>query len=127
MLHSSPGHCFAPRYSVTSFTQLYKACPHSLSDGNVPVFPSLLLSPEQEADPQTGHEGLNADVCVSQLEVPTSLNLLPGQIHMLREAVEKEMERLKDRAEKSAPAQASVTVATSASGHYMPVLSEMPA
>ena len=34
--------------------------------------------------------------CVSlQLSVPSSLNLLPGQIHMLKEAVEKEKERIK--------------------------------
>ncbi|XP_069378407.1 signal-transducing adaptor protein 2-like [Paralichthys olivaceus] len=32
---------------------------------------------------------------VSQLSVPSSLNLLPGQFHMLQEAVEKEKERLK--------------------------------
>lgn len=30
-----------------------------------------------------------------QLSVPSSLNLLPGQIHMLKEAVEQEKERLK--------------------------------
>ncbi|MCI4380523.1 hypothetical protein PGIGA_G00240910 [Pangasianodon gigas] len=39
---------------------------------------------------------------VVKLEVPTSLNLLPGQIHMLKEAVEKETERRKDIAEKDA-------------------------
>ncbi|KAB5567115.1 hypothetical protein PHYPO_G00229040 [Pangasianodon hypophthalmus] len=39
---------------------------------------------------------------VAKLEVPTSLNLLPGQIHMLKEAVEKETERRKDIAEKDA-------------------------
>lgn len=34
--------------------------------------------------------------CVSlQLSVPAFLNLLPGQIHMLREAVEQEKERIK--------------------------------
>ncbi|XP_060934883.1 signal-transducing adaptor protein 1-like [Limanda limanda] len=32
---------------------------------------------------------------VSELSVPSSLNLLPGQIHMLQEAVENERERLK--------------------------------
>lgn len=30
-----------------------------------------------------------------QLSVPSSLNLLPGQIHMLKAAVEKEKERIK--------------------------------
>lgn len=30
-----------------------------------------------------------------QLSVPSSVNLLPGQIHMLKEAVEQEKERLK--------------------------------
>ncbi|XP_042370712.1 signal-transducing adaptor protein 1-like, partial [Plectropomus leopardus] len=30
---------------------------------------------------------------VAELSVPSSLNLLPGQIHMLKEAVEKEKER----------------------------------
>ncbi|XP_041648138.1 signal-transducing adaptor protein 1-like [Cheilinus undulatus] len=32
---------------------------------------------------------------VAELSVPTSLNLLPGQIHMLREAVEEEKQRIK--------------------------------
>ncbi|TMS20496.1 Signal-transducing adaptor protein 2 [Larimichthys crocea] len=32
---------------------------------------------------------------VAERSVPTSLNLLPGQIHMLKEAVEKEKERIK--------------------------------
>ncbi|XP_058246182.1 signal-transducing adaptor protein 2b isoform X2 [Hemibagrus wyckioides] len=64
---------------------------------------------------------------VVKLEVPTSLNLLPGQIHMLREAVDKEIERLKDIAENSATTQASITVATTEPGDYLPVLSEMPA
>lgn len=68
--------------------------------------------------------GLIADVCVSQLEVPASLNLLPGQIHMLREAVDKETERL---AEKAAAARPSITVATTDAGNYQAVLSEMPA
>ncbi|KAM7388477.1 hypothetical protein PAMP_024649 [Pampus punctatissimus] len=33
---------------------------------------------------------------VTELSVPSSLNLLPGQIHMLKEIVEKEKERLKN-------------------------------
>ncbi|XP_040896555.1 signal-transducing adaptor protein 2-like isoform X2 [Toxotes jaculatrix] len=33
---------------------------------------------------------------VAELTVPSSLNLLPGQIHMLREAVDKEKERIKN-------------------------------
>ncbi|KAK3540382.1 hypothetical protein QTP70_030204 [Hemibagrus guttatus] len=63
---------------------------------------------------------------VVKLEVPTSLNLLPGQIHMLREAVDKETERLRDITEKSASTQASITVATTEIGDYQAVLSEMP-
>lgn len=71
--------------------------------------------------------GLTADVCVSQLEVPTTLNLLPGQIHMLREAVEKEIERLNDITEKTASARPSITVASPDLDNYLSVLSEMPA
>ncbi|KAK5870018.1 hypothetical protein PBY51_024684 [Eleginops maclovinus] len=36
---------------------------------------------------------------VAELSVPSSLNLLPGQVHMLTEAVEKEKERMKLAAE----------------------------
>lgn len=66
-------------------------------------------------------------LCFPQLEVPGSLNLLPGQLHMLREAVEKESERLRDMAEKAAAAHASVTVPTAEPDDYETVLSEMPA
>lgn len=68
-----------------------------------------------------------ADVCVTQLDVPTSLNLLPGQIHMLRGAVEKEKERLEDMLEKNASARRFITVATTEPDDYLPLLSEMPA
>lgn len=71
--------------------------------------------------------GLIADVYVSQLEVPTSLNLLPGQTHMLREAVDKELERLKDITEKAASARASKAEATPDPDNYLSVPSEMPA
>ncbi|KAK2841454.1 hypothetical protein Q7C36_013033 [Tachysurus vachellii] len=64
---------------------------------------------------------------VVKLEVPMSLNLLPGQIHMLREAVDKEIERLREIHEKSASAQASITVATTEPDNYLPVVFEMPA
>lgn len=65
--------------------------------------------------------------CFPQLEVPGSLNLLPGQFHMLREAVERESERMRDMAEKAAAAQASVTEPTADPDNYETVLSEMPA
>ncbi|XP_053481955.1 signal-transducing adaptor protein 2b [Ictalurus furcatus] len=64
---------------------------------------------------------------IVKLEVPTTLNLLPGQIHMLREAVEKEIERLKDITEKTASARPSITVASPDLDNYLSVLSEMPA
>ncbi|KAM9474787.1 signal-transducing adaptor protein 1-like [Clarias gariepinus] len=64
---------------------------------------------------------------VVKLQVPSSLNLLPGQVHMLREAVEKENERLKEIAEKAAAEQASKAAATPDHNDYMSVLSEMPA
>lgn len=38
-----------------------------------------------------------------QLSVPSSINLLPGQIHMLKEAVEKEKERIKNVSPPAAP------------------------
>ncbi|KAF5892682.1 signal-transducing adaptor protein 2, partial [Clarias magur] len=63
---------------------------------------------------------------VVKLQVPTSLNLLPGQVHMLREAVAKENERLKEIAEKAAVEQASKAAATPDTNDYMAVLSEMP-
>ncbi|XP_041791318.1 signal-transducing adaptor protein 1-like isoform X2 [Chelmon rostratus] len=54
---------------------------------------------------------------VMELSVPSSLNLLPGQIHMLKEAVEKEKERLKtvppSAAENSSP--------------YVSLIADMPA
>ncbi|TTM04441.1 Signal-transducing adaptor protein 2 [Bagarius yarrelli] len=66
-------------------------------------------------------------ISVVKLLVPTTLNLLPGQIHMLKEAVDKEIERLKENMEKSASAKASITVATTEPGNYLSILSEMPA
>ncbi|XP_053360608.1 signal-transducing adaptor protein 1-like [Clarias gariepinus] len=64
---------------------------------------------------------------VVKLQVPTSLNLLPGQVRMLKDAVEKENERLKEIAEKAAAEQASKAAATPDHNDYMSVLSEMPA
>ncbi|KAG9270137.1 signal-transducing adaptor protein 1 [Astyanax mexicanus] len=85
---------------------------------------------------------------VVELTVPSSLNLLPGQLHMLREVVEKERLRRKPLpstpapapaptpaltptpvpAPTQAPAPATVTVATpmSPTALYIDVLSEMP-
>ncbi|XP_028258665.1 signal-transducing adaptor protein 2-like [Parambassis ranga] len=40
---------------------------------------------------------------VAELCVPSSINLLPGQIHMLKEAVEKEKERIKNVSPPAAP------------------------
>ncbi|XP_072537396.1 signal-transducing adaptor protein 2b [Salminus brasiliensis] len=67
---------------------------------------------------------------VVELTVPSSLNLLPGQIHMLREVVEKEKLRRKPIQSPPAPAPVlpTVTVATpiTPGGFYTTVLSEMP-
>ncbi|XP_007576804.1 signal-transducing adaptor protein 1-like [Poecilia formosa] len=41
--------------------------------------------------------------CVAKLEVPLTLNLLPGQIHILRETVQKEQERLTNPEPKPSP------------------------
>ncbi|MCJ8734630.1 hypothetical protein PDJAM_G00237520 [Pangasius djambal] len=54
---------------------------------------------------------------VVKLEVPTSLNLLPGQIQMLKEAMEKETERLKDIA----------AVPKTEPDNYLSIQPEMPA
>ncbi|XP_070688417.1 signal-transducing adaptor protein 1-like [Pempheris klunzingeri] len=54
---------------------------------------------------------------VAELSVPSSLNLLPGQIHMLREAVDNEKERIKN-----AP-QPAVT----SSSPYISLQADMPA
>ncbi|XP_017580932.2 signal-transducing adaptor protein 2b [Pygocentrus nattereri] len=69
---------------------------------------------------------------VVELAVPTSLNLLPGQIHMLREVVEKEKLRRKPLPSTPATAHATITVpSTSAPAGlhnvYVTTLSEMPA
>ncbi|KAI5610435.1 signal transducing adaptor family member 2 [Silurus asotus] len=64
---------------------------------------------------------------IVKLEVPTSLNLLPGQIHMLKEALEQETERRKELAKKSAVAQASVSVPMTEPDDYLTLRSEMPA
>ncbi|XP_056234509.1 signal-transducing adaptor protein 2-like [Seriola aureovittata] len=53
---------------------------------------------------------------VTELSVPSSLNLLPGQIHMLKEAVEKEKERLKN-----------VPPPADTSSHYISLQADMPA
>ncbi|KAL7884528.1 hypothetical protein AOLI_G00072980 [Acnodon oligacanthus] len=68
---------------------------------------------------------------VVELAVPTSLNLLPGQIHMLREVVEKEKLRRKPLPSPPAPAHATITVPSSkatAGLHnvYVTPLPEMP-
>ncbi|XP_062308885.1 signal-transducing adaptor protein 1-like isoform X1 [Osmerus eperlanus] len=54
---------------------------------------------------------------VVELAVPGSLNLLPGQIHLLRETVERERERLRHAS--SPPAQSNPDL-------YVSLLSEMP-
>ncbi|KAG7488221.1 hypothetical protein MATL_G00030190 [Megalops atlanticus] len=54
---------------------------------------------------------------VVELSVPSSLNLLPGQVHMLREVVERERERCKPPPIPSAPT----------SSLYLPLLGDMPA
>lgn len=59
--------------------------------------------------------------CVAKLSVPTSLNLLPGQIHMLKEAVENEIER-----QKSAPQPPPPPPAASSSP-YVTLQADMPA
>ncbi|KAI5095222.1 signal transducing adaptor family member 2 [Silurus meridionalis] len=64
---------------------------------------------------------------IVKLEVPTSLNLLPGQIYMLKKALEQETERRKELAEKSAVAQAPVSVPMTEPGDYLSLHSEMPA
>ncbi|XP_036435491.1 signal-transducing adaptor protein 2b isoform X2 [Colossoma macropomum] len=69
---------------------------------------------------------------VVELAVPTSLNLLPGQIHMLREVVEKEKLRRKPLPSPPASAHATITVPSNnapAALHniYVTTLSEMPA
>lgn len=51
-----------------------------------------------------------------QLSVPSSLNLLPGQIHMLKEAVEREKERIN-----TVPPPAATS-----SGHYISPKADMP-
>lgn len=57
--------------------------------------------------------------CVSlQLSVPASLNLLPGQIHMLREAVEQEKERIKTT---------PPTAANTSFSPYISLQADMPA
>ncbi|XP_010870072.2 signal-transducing adaptor protein 2b [Esox lucius] len=59
---------------------------------------------------------------VVELSVPDSLNLLPGQIHMLRETVEAERERRKT----AHPAPAATAVASS-SNLYLSLIEDMPA
>ncbi|XP_030640232.1 signal-transducing adaptor protein 2b [Chanos chanos] len=53
---------------------------------------------------------------VVKLEVPSSLNLLPGPIHMMRETVEKEKER-----------QQSFPVSAPTPSDYVPLVPDMPA
>ncbi|XP_073333053.1 signal-transducing adaptor protein 1-like [Pagrus major] len=54
---------------------------------------------------------------VTELSVPSSLNLLPGQIHMLKEAVDREKERLK-----TIPPPAATN-----SSPYLSLIADMPA
>ncbi|XP_071010136.1 signal-transducing adaptor protein 2-like isoform X1 [Oncorhynchus clarkii lewisi] len=56
---------------------------------------------------------------VVELSVPSSLNLLPGQIHMMRETVETERERLKTLSPTPA--------AASSSNLYLSLVGDMPA
>lgn len=64
---------------------------------------------------------------VVQLTLPTNLNLLPGQIHILREVVQKETQRLRELAERpQPPPPPTKIVPTFVPDHYMPILSEMP-
>ncbi|XP_033476933.1 signal-transducing adaptor protein 1-like [Epinephelus lanceolatus] len=58
---------------------------------------------------------------VAELSVPSSLNLLPGQIHMLKEAVEKEKERMKSLPPPPPPA------AVTNSNAYISLKADMPA
>ncbi|XP_071343522.1 signal-transducing adaptor protein 1-like [Trachinotus anak] len=53
---------------------------------------------------------------VTELSVPPSLNLLPGQIHMLKEAVEMEKERVKN-----------IHPSAATSSHYISLQADMPA
>lgn len=55
---------------------------------------------------------------IAELSVPSCLNLLPGQIHILKEAVEKEMQRLDDAS--------SISAATFDASPYVNPLSDMP-
>ncbi|XP_036970118.1 signal-transducing adaptor protein 1-like [Acanthopagrus latus] len=57
---------------------------------------------------------------VTELSVPSSLNLLPGQIQMLKEAVEREKERLKTTTTPLPPAAAN-------SSPYVSLTADMPA
>ncbi|XP_035798326.1 signal-transducing adaptor protein 1-like isoform X2 [Amphiprion ocellaris] len=59
---------------------------------------------------------------VAKLSVPTSLNLLPGQIHMLKEAVENELER-----QKSAPLPPPPPPAAASCSPYIIPQTDMPA
>ncbi|XP_051950684.1 signal-transducing adaptor protein 1-like [Xyrauchen texanus] len=55
-------------------------------------------------------------LAVSKLSVPSFLNLLPGQIHMMKEIIEKEKKR-----------QQPPTAPSAAPNFYVPVLPDMPA
>ncbi|XP_071373026.1 signal-transducing adaptor protein 1-like [Centroberyx affinis] len=57
---------------------------------------------------------------VLKLSVPSSLNLLPGQINMLKDAVEKEKERIKALSRPAAPP-------ASSSSPYLSLQADMPA
>lgn len=80
-----------------------------LKDGNI-----KFTVPSAEA--RELWKGFINSVC--ELSVPSSLNLLPGQIHMLKEAVEQEKERLK-----AAP---PCTAAASGCSPYVSLEADMP-
>ncbi|XP_062412094.1 signal-transducing adaptor protein 2b [Sardina pilchardus] len=64
---------------------------------------------------------------VKELSVPKSLNLLPGQSHMMKEAVDKEKERRKAHTSSTPPPVPTKYTAGASSPLYLPVVSEMPA
>ncbi|KAL1022955.1 hypothetical protein UPYG_G00034680 [Umbra pygmaea] len=61
---------------------------------------------------------------VVQLSVPDSLNLLPGQIHMLRQTLEEEMKRRNTTAPPPPPP--DVKAAASSSNLYLSLIGDMP-
>lgn len=62
---------------------------------------------------------------IKDLSLPSHLNLLPGQVHMMKEAIEKEVVRQKSLAPQPPPASSKPTP-TDSSPFYLPLVSEMP-